>query len=252
MSNKRFYLALSGLIITVVFTGFLIASCTGAVQFFIPDNKALFTSFSGVDKRIVHQSFITPDDAAVKDLASGLNSTEDAYKLSVSWIYIREQWLNGTEEKWLKPAEFLTGTPDYPDNPVPGRAVSDCEEQACTLVSLIRAMNVPADEVRVVLGTTGRDDDFRGHAWVELWDNGGWLPLDPSCGSYWDDVSEVLVESQGLPFNFYADYEYPVPNADTYFNDIYYLDATGGSGNAPNWWFDTLKTSGRAALNRQP
>lgn len=66
------------------------------------------------------------------------------------------------------PHEFLSVTPNYPSNPLKGNAVSDCEEQANTLVSLLRAEGVSADKVRAVVGKVKSRDGEGGHAWVEL------------------------------------------------------------------------------------
>ena len=182
------------------------------------------------------QLYVTPEDEVVKALAAQINGAEDAYKLAVEWIYVSEQKLNHVAEKWLTPDEFLTNTPHYQNNPLIGKAVSDCEEQANTLVSLIRAEGIPAEEVRVVLGKVSFGDEAKGHAWVELLTDGYWLALDPTDGPYWDDKAEKLVRKQGVSFNYYASHTYPVPQVDAYYNDIYYLDPGDGSGNAPASW----------------
>jgi hypothetical protein len=191
---------------------------------------------SGCDGRIPYQLFVTPYDEAITQLADGLEGPGDAYRLAVGWVYVTEQTLNGVDEKWLSPNEFLVDTPYYHDNPVPGEIAGDCEEQACALVSLIRAQNVPAEEVRVVLGEAGQADDVKGHAWVELWTGDGWLTLDPSSGPCWDDETESLIDRQGVPFGYYGAHTYPLTRINVYCNDIYYLETAGGSGNAPDWW----------------
>ncbi len=112
------------------------------------------------------QLYVTPEDEVVKALAAQVNGAEDAYKLAVEWIYVSEQRLNHATEKWLTPDEFLANTPYYPNNPLIGETVSDCEEQANTLVSLIRAGGIAAEEVRVFLGKVNCADDATGHAWV--------------------------------------------------------------------------------------
>jgi hypothetical protein len=238
MHNKHLYFVLFILIFAVTVSGILTVAFTHAARVCAPEYKWSFLPFSGIGNRIPYQLFVTPEDENVKETASALSNSEEAYELSVNWIYVTEQRLNGTDEKWLTPGEFLSATPDNPRNPVPGEIAGDCEEQACTLVSLLRAMGVPADEVRVVLGTTGRENDSRGHAWVELWHGADWLTLDPSCGPYWDNDREILIDIQGLPFDFYAECSYPVPDIDIYYNDIYYLDTGSGLGNAPEWWLE--------------
>ena len=180
--------------------------------------------------------YVIPEDGVIKALAAQIDGVEDAYNVAVEWIYISEQKLNNVAEKWLTPHDFLVNTPRYPSNPLTGEAVSDCEEQAYTLVSLIRAEGIPPEEVRVVLGQVGPGDGAKGHVWVELLTNGHWLALDPTNGPYWDDKAGKLVRRQGVPFNYYANHTYPVPEVSAYYNDIYYLDLIDGSGNAPDSW----------------
>ena len=180
--------------------------------------------------------YVTPEDQAIEALAAQINGNEEAYKVAVQWTYVSEQKLSHVADKWLTPREFLANTPHYPGNPLKGQAVSDCEEQAHTLVSLIRAEGIRPEEVRVVLGEVRFDDEATGHAWVELLANGHWLALDPSWGPYWDDKAEKLVRRQGRPFNYYASHAYPVLQVYAYYNDTYYLDGRDGSGNAPASW----------------
>ena len=75
-------------------------------------------------------------------------------------MWVSERTLNDVIEKWLTPHEFLVDTPDYPTNPVPGRVASDCSEQANTLVSVLRAIGVSPDKVRVVLGEVNFDGNI--------------------------------------------------------------------------------------------
>ena len=182
------------------------------------------------------QLYVTPEDPVIKALAAQTDTAQDAYKVAVQWVYVSEQKLNHTPEKWLTPHEFLTNTPDYPTNPVKGEQVSDCEEQVHALVSVLRANGVPPEEVRVALGEVRFGDVETGHAWVELQTNGYWLALDPTCGPYWDDKAGKLVPRRGDPFDYYVSHAYPVLLVHAYYNDIYYLDPRGDSGNAPASW----------------
>ena len=183
--------------------------------------------------------YVTPEDQAIEALAAQINGVGDAYKMAVQWAYVSEQRLNHVGDKWLTPHEFLANTPHYPDNPLKGEAVSDCEEQAHTLVSLIRAEGIRPEAVRVALGEVRFDDEATGHAWAELLTNGHWVALDPSWGPYWDDKAEKLVCRRGVPFDYYASHTYPVLQVWAYYNDIYYLDPRDGSGNAPASWRKT-------------
>jgi len=180
--------------------------------------------------------YVTPEDQAIEALAAQINGPRDAYEVAVQWTYVSEQKLNHVADKWLTPHEFLTETPHYPSNPVKGQEVSDCEEQAHALVSLIRAEGIRPEEVRVALGEVTFNDVETGHAWVELLTNGHWVALDPSWGPYWDGKAGKLIRRRGIPFDYYASHTYPVLQVWAYYNDIYYLDPRDGSGNAPASW----------------
>lgn len=188
------------------------------------------------DKQSRYQFYITPNDSAVSALAAQTNGAREAYTTAVQWIWVSEQTLNHVPEKWLMPNEFLTNTPHYPGNPVKGKVVSDCEEQANTLVSLLRAEGIRPEEVRAVLGKVKFGGEEGGHVWVELISNGHWLALEPTAGPYWDDEAGKLVPSRDAPFDYYATHTYPVVQVWAYYNDIYYLNPRDNSGNAPASW----------------
>jgi len=191
---------------------------------------------SNPDEEFPFQSYVTPEDEAIEALAAQIKTARDAYKLAVRWTYVSDQNLNHVTDKWLKPHEFLTNTPHYLSNQLKGNEVSDCEEQANTLVSLIRAEGIRPEEVRVALGEIRIGDAEIGHAWVELLTNEHWVVLDPSSGPYWDDKAGKVIHRRGVPFDYYASHTYPVLEAWVYYNDIYYLDPRDGSGNAPTSW----------------
>jgi len=180
--------------------------------------------------------YITPEDKEIMALAAQINGAEEAYKVAVQWTYVSEQKLNHIDDKCLTPHEFLANTPHYPGNPLKSEAVSDCEEQTHTLVSLIRAEGIRPEEIRVALGVIKLGDVETGHAWAELLTNGEWVALEPSWGPYWDDKAGKLIRRQGVPFDYFASHIYPVLQVWAYYNDIYYLDPRDGSGNAPASW----------------
>lgn len=182
------------------------------------------------------QNYITPDDNAVIEAAKRYGCVENAYRAATNWVYVSEQTLNGVPDLWLSPREFLTGSPEYSRNPVPGEVAGDCEEQANTLVSIFRALGVPPEQVRVVLGYVNPDNEEKGHVWVELLSSGQWLALDPSSGPRWDDAGGTFLRREGLPFDYFTGHGYPVTRVSTYYNDEYRLDAATGEGNAPEWW----------------
>ncbi len=191
---------------------------------------------SDFNKELYFRLFVTPEDQSIKALAAHIRIPRDAYQMAVQWIYVSDEELNHIADKWLTPHEFLANTPHYPSNPLKGKEVSDCEEQANSLVSLIRAEGIRPEEVRVALGEVVFNDVEKGHAWVELLTNGKWVVLDPNWGPYWDDKDEKLVYRRGIPFDYYSSHTYPVLQVWAYYNDIYYLDPRSGAGNAPTWW----------------
>jgi hypothetical protein len=188
------------------------------------------------DKQSRYQLYVTPNASAVAAVANRMDGAEPIYQTAVQWIWVSEQTLNQTQEKWLMPREFLMNTPNYPTNPVKGEVVSDCEEQANTLVSVLRADGIPPANARAVLGKVKFGDEEGGHAWVEVKHNGKWLPLEATSGPYWNDEDGKLVNSKGFPFNYYSSHAYPVIEIWAYYNDIYYLDPRTGEGNAPEGW----------------
>jgi hypothetical protein len=172
---------------------------------------------------IDYRDYVTPDSPVIKELASKM-TIEQAYDLANDWIYISEQQLHGVMDKWILPEEFLTGSPDMSSNPVPGEIVGDCEEQANTLVSLIRATGCPPEDVRVALGVVSTDKINRGHVWVELYRDGCWLALDPSQGPRWNEVTNNLERRVGMDFLYYSEHKYPVSLVTAYYNDRYYFE----------------------------
>ncbi len=241
MKGKFVWQLLSVLVLLVLFSGTLSVSRQAVAGAIPPDVKyQVNLSASGVagntGRKLPYQQYVTPEDAVVKGLAGRMSNAEEAYMEAVKWIYVSEQTLNSTFERWLMPYEFLVKTPHYPGNPMYGDVVSDCEEQANTLVSLLRAGGIPAEEVRVVLGkytATGRE---KGHAWVELLIDGQWLALDPSSGPYWDDETEKLIGRSGVPFDYYASHPFPVLQIEIYYNDVYYYKPGELSGTLPASW----------------
>jgi hypothetical protein len=172
----------------------------------------------------VYQQFITPNDETIIELANTLKTPKDAYDIASKWVWVSDVTLHGKVEKWLKPSEFLKETPTYPKNPIPGRIVSDCSEQANTYVSILRAMGVSAEDVRVVIGEVEFDDEIGGHAWVEIWTENGWMPLDVTSGSYYDDDSGTLVTRNAAYYEYWMYHPYPVVEIWAYYNDQYYVD----------------------------
>jgi len=145
-----------------------------------------------------YQAYVTPDaDAVISYLEeNNLDNKYEIYEAALSWTWVSDERLNDVEEKWLTPTEFLKYTPDYSSNPANGSPASDCEEQANTLVSLMIASGeYDESTVRVAVGEVGFGNISGGHAWVEVYEDGEWLPLDPTDGPYYDDDSCELTST---------------------------------------------------------
>lgn len=187
-------------------------------------------------KRSRYQLFVTPGDSAVVALAEQAVGTRECYTVAVQWTWVSDLTLNGVKEKWLMPHEFLEDTPAYAGNPVAPKIASDCEEQANTLASVLRADGASAEEVRVVLGRVNFGGEVGGHAWVEVRHDGEWLPLETTSGPFWDDEKGKWFPRNGYAFDHFLGHDYPVEQVWAYYNDVYYLDPRDGSGNAPESW----------------
>lgn len=168
-----------------------------------------------------YQQFVTP--AEVKDEVTGLTK-EQIYEKVKSFVWISDPVLHNKREKWMLPADFLVNTPAMGTNPVKGEIVSDCSEQANTLVSMLRASGVPAEDVRVVLGKVNFGGEVGGHAWVELKEDGKWLVLDATSGSFYDEENGKKVNRNGVSYNYWKYHEYPVEEVWAYYNDKYFSD----------------------------
>ncbi|MCK4365250.1 MAG: transglutaminase domain-containing protein [Thermoplasmatales archaeon] len=171
-----------------------------------------------------YQQFITPTDSEIQRTSNLISTPQEAYSLAVNWLWVSDQALHNKVEKWLFPNEFLANTPTYPRNPAPGRVVSDCSEQANTLVSILRAKGVPAEDVRVVLGKVNFQGTIGGHSWVEIKENGRWMVLDPTCGPYYDEENKIVRNRNGISYRYWKYHPYPVEEIWVYYNDVYFTD----------------------------
>lgn len=187
------------------------------------------------------QFFITPNDATIKNLASG-KDRKSIYEYVASTTWVPDRKVFGSIEYWQLPKDFIEVTPDLETNPVAGKPVSDCSEKANTLVSMLRASGIPPEEVRVVLA----DVDFgiiSGHAYVEILENGKWLVLEPSSGPFWNQDTNEVINRQSLPYGYFEIVPYPVVKVYYRYNDQFFQDLTQGKGNAPETWDASPSTS---------
>lgn len=168
-----------------------------------------------------YQQFVTP--GAVKDEITGLTK-EQIYEKAKSFVWVSDSVLHNKREKWMLPGDFLVNTPVMGTNPVKGEIASDCSEQANTLVSMLRASGVPAEDVRVVLGKVNFSGEAGGHAWVELKEGGKWLVLEATSGPFYDEERAEKVNRNGVSYDYWKHHEYPVVEVWAYYNDRYFTD----------------------------
>ncbi len=109
-------------------------------------------------------NYITPYDEKVIELAEfigmkpflsyPLENARSAYywvSENIQYRFDNQTW--GVQEYWQLPSTTIKlGT-------------GDCEDQALLLASLLRALKLPRDNVRLLVGSTGRGTY---HAWVEI------------------------------------------------------------------------------------
>lgn len=187
------------------------------------------------------QEYVTPyDDAVLSYLEEkGLDDKYSIYQAAVSWIWVSDTTLTGKQEAWLYPSQFLYDTPSYNTNPVSGAIVSDCSEQANTLASLLIASDeYDESTVRVAIGEVSLSGMSGGHAWVEVYEEGEWFPLDPTVGPYYDERTGCVVDNDESKKGYYCfkDRKYSVVKLWYYYNNEYFIDVISGTGNAPDNW----------------
>jgi len=185
-----------------------------------------------------YQSYVTPNDQSVGKIAQKFNGSEAIYNYGANgWTWVSDEVLYGQAENWVMPNYFLTTTPSLPANPVPNHIAGDCEDQANALTSALRAEGQAVENVRTVLGLVNFNGQTGGHAWVEVYQDNHWIPLDATSGPYYDNGQ--LVESTALPYDYFATHEFPVVERWYYYNDQYFTDVAANSGNAPSNWSET-------------
>lgn len=188
-----------------------------------------------------YQSCVTPYAEAVSSYLeeNGLDDKYEIYEAALSWTWVSDETLNGIDEKWLTPTEFLEETPAYSSNPDYGEPVSDCEEQANTLATLLIASGEYNEStVRVAIGKVDFGNVSGGHAWVEVYEDGDWFPLDPTEGPYYDDdnCSIVSAEVSEIDYEEYLESTYPAARVWYYYNDKYFMEVGKQNGDAPVFW----------------
>lgn len=139
-------------------------------------------------------AFLTPNDPDVikvaNDIANRLtlsgedtlnNRVKEAFNfVSHSIEYERDKVAHGYPEFWSYPTETLRWRTDRWKRQ---RRIGDCEDTSFLLASLLLALRVPENRVRVVLGA--------GHAWVEARLNTEWFLLESTVDESWREWREI-------------------------------------------------------------
>ena len=137
-------------------------------------NTGLCSSYPARNGSVILNKFITPSDAVVRDTASYIISTlvmdsvEDRVVGAFNWvainvIYTSDRKQFGKEDFWQYPNETLSGVTS---SGYTSLMYGDCEDSSFLLVSLLLAMGIPSQNVRVGISEV--------HAWVECRLGGTW------------------------------------------------------------------------------
>jgi hypothetical protein len=189
------------------------------------------------------QEYVTPYADAVQDYLEDedLDDADEIYETAVSWIWVSDATLNNQPDGWLTPTEFLQDTPDFDSNPVPGKIVSDCTEQANTLASLlIGSGEYDEDTLRVVMGQVTGSNIDGGHAWIEVYEDGEWFPVDATVGPHYDENLEKVIypdNYEDVDFDYFRDENYSVIEIWYYYNNKYIINVSSCAGDAPDNWY---------------
>lgn len=176
------------------------------------------------------------------DALPDVSTPSAAYSKTSSIYYMSDSDLWGQTEKWISPNQVYELTPSMSVNPT-GQPVSDCEEHAMTFVALCRKAGVKATDVRVVTGYVEINGEKYGHAWAQLKVNDEWVDIETTSGSYVKD--NKIYKVTPIDMYFYQDLTYPSLEIWSYFNDEYYVSASGR--NAPDDW--QIKNTAYSAIS---
>ena len=185
--------------------------------------------------------FITPESPLVQEFADNHDSLQALYEAAVSWVWVSDDVLYHEEDRWATPEEFFS-TASLATNPAPGACAGDCEDQACALVSAMRAFGLSPEMVRVGVGkvvvrSPETDNAIIAlHCWAEYQKDGAWVVLDPSQATLWDEQTSALIYLTPTPFEHYETERYQIVELWAYFNDAYHFCALTDSGTAPESW----------------
>lgn len=150
-------------------------------------------TYNARDELLSFNAFITPDDEVVKHVATILMSALSNFSLlsivkaafdfvALNTKYITDKQHFGKNEWFQYPREMLTVI--SASTPFSRQMYGDCEDTSFLLASLLIAMGVPEDNVRVGISAS--------HAWVEVLVDGRWIILESTEDS---PLSELKTRS---------------------------------------------------------
>jgi transglutaminase-like putative cysteine protease len=149
----------------------------------LEETLALYKNIAQGDPRVL----ITVDDSVVKAKAEEITrfcQTTEEKQLAV-FEYVRneiEYITEGNPKKWYYPRPFLQYKYEFWQ--LPRETIEwgkgDCEDQAILLCTLMRAIGVPASDVRVVVGLVSLGGGTA-HAWTEFKLGTRWYILESTC-----------------------------------------------------------------------
>ena len=130
--------------------------------------------------------FVTPHTYLIEQLAPSLQGVarEETIWNCWDWVCRNIKYKSERGDVWHTPSEAMK------------MGKSDCEEEAFTLCSLLRAFGLSPDEVFVAVGTYGRFGD--GHAWCVLLEDGKYWVLEATLSAAPNTIPE-----QSYPYDAY-------------------------------------------------
>lgn len=134
---------------------------------------------------------VTPNTSLVNKTAEYYNSPELIHNfIELKYLYISEQ-----NDTWSYPEDLLK---TYNET---GWIKGDCEDIALLEVSLLRAIGIPSDSIRVVIFTYPTTTGEGIHAGVEYWRDQKWrlLRLQDPIG-FW--TKQTLYPEENMVFAF--------------------------------------------------
>ena len=147
--------------------------------------ESLTCNLRPLGNRLYLTEFVTPHTYLIDQLYPGLQGStkQETVYSCLDWVCRNIRYKGERGDVFYMPSEAIT------------KGTSDCEEQAFTLCSLLRACGLSPDEIFVALGTYGRLGG--GHAWV-TWLNGKYWVLEATL-----ERAPSSIPEQAYPYQAY-------------------------------------------------